>query len=139
MKALRRSQRRLLRVLFLLSVFVTLSATSSFAGSITVTVSPTRITDQGEEAIFNIHVTPAPLGRRAIPFVMAGTAIQGRDYALFGSLSRGQIVIEPGVTDTPITLHSFDGEGYFRRFATLLLFGSHNPRNHATVRIENVP
>ncbi len=139
MKALRHSQRRLLRVLSAVGIFVALSATTSFAGSITVTASPTQITDQGEEAIFTIHVSPAPLGRRALNFFMSGTAIMGSDYVLFGSLSRGQIVIEPGVTDTPITLHSFDGDGYFKRSATLNLLGGRGPHNHATVHIENVP
>jgi hypothetical protein len=129
-----------LRVFFLLVIFVAVRATSAFAGSVvSVTVSPGQITDDGGEAIFNIHASPAPLSRIAVNFVMTGTAILGFHYALNGSFSHGQIVIEPGATDTPITLHAFDVDGYYRRTATLNIIGRTSPRSHATVRIKNVP
>jgi hypothetical protein len=131
---------RLVRGLFLLTIFVFLGASTLFAGSVvSVSASPTQITDEGQEAIFTIHASPAPLSRIAVNFVMTGTAILGQDYALSGNFRHGQIVIEPGTTSTPITLHSFDGDGFFRRTATLNIIGRTSPRSHATVRIKNVP
>jgi hypothetical protein len=129
-----------LQVLVLFVIFVVVRATTAFAGSaVSVSASPTQITDEGQEAIFTIHASPAPLSRIAVDFVMTGTAILGRDYALSGNFSHGQIVIEPGTTSTPITLHSFDGDGFFRRTATLNIIGRTSPRSHATVRIKHVP
>jgi hypothetical protein len=118
-------------------------ATTSFAGpTISVSVSPTVITDQGDEATFTLHAAGSSPHRAAVNIVMSGTASQGSDYVLAGPFSQGRVVFEPGQASVTVLLHAFDVDGARREFATMNIIGGSGYRvgspNHATVRIDNV-
>ena len=124
-------------------LFVTLvGASSALAGKVSVSVSPSNITDQGEEATFTISLSEPASRKIAVRFALSGNSVAGRDYVLFGDLKRGRIIIQPGQTFATVTLHTFDGDGPAFEFATLHIIGgerySVGSPSHATVRIENV-
>jgi hypothetical protein len=131
------------RAIILAVLLVALAgAPSALAGKASVTVSPTQITDHGEEATFTINLSsPAPR-KIAIKFALSGNSVAGRDYALFGDLKNGRIIIQPGQSFATVTLHTFDGDGPAFEFATLHIIGgekySVGSPSHATVRIENI-
>ena len=84
------------------------TAAASGGPSVTVTASPTRITNQGDEAVYTFTLSsPAPRSI-AIDFIMSGTASIGADYALLGNFNKlGQVVIPAGQTSAMVTLHAF--------------------------------
>lgn len=131
----------LIKVAVLLVALV--GASSALCGQASVSVSPAIITDQGEEAIFTINISPPSSRRVAVKFALSGTAVAGRDYVLFGDLKRSRIVFLPGQPFATVTLHSFDGDGPSQKFASLHIVGgerySVGSPSHATVKIENVP
>jgi hypothetical protein len=119
-------------------------ATNAFAGGPTVTVSasPTVITDQGEETTFTLRASPPSSRRVAVNFVMGGTAFLGSDYVLVGNFNHGQIVLLPGQSLTTITLHTFDVDGPRFRTAGMIIIGGDKYAvgrpNSAGVKIQNV-
>ncbi len=96
-----------------------LLATTSIAGSsVGVTVSPSTISEEGEETIFTITATPGSQQRLVVSFVMTGTARLGSDYILMGNFNEGRIVIPAGQPSTTVTLHALSDEPDGRKFET---------------------
>src|SRR4051812_44511240 len=93
--------------LMLMSIFAI--ATSSFAGGprISVSVSPTHVTNEGEEATFTFTLS-APSSRKiAMDFLLSGAATLGNDYILIGKFNKlGQLVIPAHQTSVTVTLHT---------------------------------
>jgi hypothetical protein len=83
-------------------------AASAHAQTLSVTASPSTITNAGDEATFTITVSPPSPINLSVNFVMSGTAKLGRDYALVGDFNRyAQIQIAAGHATTTVTLHAF--------------------------------
>ena len=126
-----------------LLVATALAASSAYSQTtVSISVSPPIITDQGEEATFTIFASPPPPRRVAVRFALFGTAIPGRNYTLFGDLKKGRIVFLPGQPFATVTLHSFDADGPYELFAGLHIIGGDRYRigspDRATVKIQNV-
>ncbi len=84
-------------------------ATSSFAGgpSISVTVAPQTVTNEGEEATLTFTLS-APASRKiAMSFFLSGGASLGSDYVLIGNFNKsGQLIIPAGQTSVTVTLYT---------------------------------
>jgi hypothetical protein len=95
--------------LVLMSIFAL--ASPAFAGppSIRVTVTPTHVTNQGDEAIFTFTLSAPATRRIAVSFFLSGGADLGSDYVLVGNFNKsGQLVIPVGQTSAMVTLHTFE-------------------------------
>jgi hypothetical protein len=90
------------QVVVLLAILVT--ASSAPAQRVTVTVTPTVISE-GEDAIVTFTLSqPNPSRRTVVNFFALGTAIFGFDYLLFGDSDR--VVIPAGQSSATLTLHA---------------------------------
>jgi hypothetical protein len=96
-----------------------LLATTSMAGSsVSVSVTPATISEEGEEAVYTITATPGSQQRLVVSFVMTGTASLSSDYILMGDFNEGRIVIPAGQPSTTVTLHALSDEPDGRKFET---------------------
>ena len=129
----------------LLGIAMFATALSARAQSVSVTASPTMITNEGEETTITLSVSPPPSRNIAVNFVMTGTAALGSDYVLIGDFNQAaQVMIAAGQSTSTITLHSlYDDDGKFRETAIFNLFGGRGYRvgspSRAQVTIQNVP
>jgi hypothetical protein len=128
----------------LASIVVAMTAATCLAGpTITVSVTPTTISNVGEDAIFTLTLSSPASRKIAVNFVLTGTAQQGSDYLLTGNFNQsGQIVIPSGQSSAMVTLHSYDDDSPIKSETAIfnLLGGDryHVGRpNHATLTIEN--
>jgi hypothetical protein len=133
-----------LKIFFLALMAAALSGTA-FAGggpSISISASPTGITDQGEDTTFTLTASSPATRRVAIQFVLTGTALPGTAYALVGNFHHGRIVLNPGQSSTTVLLHTFDVDGPAFQTARITLLGGekyHVGRpNSAGVTIQNI-
>jgi len=80
-------------------VVIALTATTSFAGrpTLTVSVSPSFVTNQGEEAVFTITASPPPARKLRVNFFVSGTALLNRDYVLLRTIPTRAIIQPPQV------------------------------------------
>lgn len=132
-----------LRFLFAL-LALTFAVTPVFAAgpAVSIYVSQSMVTDQGEDVYFTIVASSPATRRTAINFVLGGTAVPGRDYTLVGDLSHGKIFLGPGSSVAVVQLHTFDTDGPAQASAGITLIGGQkyhlgSPRS-AFVQIENV-
>jgi hypothetical protein len=137
----------LLRFAVLTSIVVAAAASSAVAGSrVSVSVWPSQITNEGEEATFRLTASPTPTRRIAVNIFMSGSATNGFDYTLSGPFNKnGQVVFEAGQNTVMVILHAFsDDPRPPVETATMNVYGggkgsSPGSPSHATVKIENVP
>ena len=131
--------------LVLLSIFCLTSAVFAGGPRISVTVTPTHVTNQGEEAVFTFTLSSPATRRIAVQFFLSGGADLGGDYVLTGKFNKSaQLVIPVGETSATVTLHTFeedienDGQP---EFATLDILPGPRYRvgspSRASVRIQN--
>src|SRR4051794_3989239 len=86
---------------------LTISTGNALAGSkVSVSVSPMMITNQGDEAIFTLTVSPPATRELRVKIFLSGTARPGA-YELFGNFnSIGQVVIPAGDSQSFVTLRA---------------------------------
>jgi hypothetical protein len=122
------------------------AASSALARSplVSVSVFPTSITNEGEEAIYTFTLSaPAPR-KMSVNFVMLGSAWPN-DYALVGNFHSGGVVIPAGQTSATVTLHTLGGGGPDPRIQTAVLNLLNGQRyhlgapDHALLNIKNLP
>jgi hypothetical protein len=128
------------------SVLSVMMATVSLAGggpAISVSVFPSTITNQGQDATYMLTLSsPAPR-RIAVNFVMLGTATLGSDYALTGNFNFGRVMIPVGQSSVTVMLHSFDDDMFVpQESAIFTILGGDRYKvgfpNHAKVEINNL-
>jgi len=98
-------------VLFCIAIFVSVS--SARAQSVSISASPTTITDAGDESTITLTVSPPSSRDIFVKLMLSGTAAQGSDYILYGSnfTKDGRVWIPAGQTSVSIFLHAFyDGD-----------------------------
>jgi hypothetical protein len=97
-----------------------LLATSSFAQrpTISVSVSPSTVTNQGEDATITLTASSPPARRLFINFFVIGTAVFGRDYVLVAPNNTPpiirtvpQIVFPAGQSSVDVILHTMEDNG----------------------------
>jgi hypothetical protein len=129
-----------------------LLATTSFAQrpTISVSVSPSMVTNQGEDATITLTASSPPTRRLLINFFVSGTAEFGRDYVLVAPNNTPpiirtvpQIVFPAGQSSVDVILHTMeDDEGIPSE--TAIFFLEQGRRYHighpdrARVTIENL-
>lgn len=128
----------------LLGVAMFATALSVHAQSVSVTASPTTITNEGETTITLSLSAPAS-HNITLNFAMTGTATLGSDYVLIGDFNKSaQVFIPVGQSSSMITLHSlFDDDGIRKETAIFNILGGERYRvgfpSRAQVTIENQP
>lgn len=131
----------------LISILAVVAATTSFASgpSISVSVAPDQITNEGEEAVFTFTLSSPSSRTLFFNLALGGTAVPGRDYSLIGNFNKNdQLVIMPGQTIGTLTLHTFVDEPEGRAQESAIVFLLHGKRysvgspDHAKVAIENL-
>jgi hypothetical protein len=129
----------------LVFIVMAAAANSALARSplVSVSVFPSSITNQGEEAIYTFTLSaPAPR-KMSVKFVMLGSAWPN-NYALVGNFHSGGIVIPAGETSATVTLHTLGG-GPGPRIETAVLNLLNGQRyhlgapDHAQLDIKNLP
>ena len=129
----------------LLGVAMFATALSVHAQSVSVTASPTTITNDGEETTITLSLSAPASHNIALNFAMTGTATLGSDYVLVGDFNKSaQVVIPVGQSSSMITLHSlFDDDGTRKETAIFNILGGERYRvgfpSRAQVTIENEP
>jgi len=105
-----RLHRTVMVVVFLVA---TTAATTCFAGpTITVSVSPSIVTNQGQDAIITLSLSTPTSKKIQVNFNVSGTATPGADYVLLGNFDQfGRIVIPTGQSSATVTLHTVDDDG----------------------------
>jgi hypothetical protein len=100
---------------FVIVVFLvaTTAATTCFAGpTITVSVSPSTVTNQAQDATITLSLSTPTSKKIQVNFQMSGTATPGQDYVLLGNFDQfGRIVIPTGQSSATVTLHTLDDDG----------------------------
>lgn len=120
-------------------------ASSLHAQKVSISASPTRITNQADESTITLSVSPPASRDLAINLVGTGTAFAGIDYILIGAFnSNDQVVIPAGTSSVTVTLQSLvDDDGKFKEFAVINVISGRFYRvghpSHAQVTIENQP
>ena len=97
----------------LASVLSVMMATVLLAGggpSISVSVSPSTITNEGQDATYTLTLSSPATRRIAVNFIMLGTAAIGSDYVLTGNFHSGRVMIPVGQSSVTVMLHSFDDD-----------------------------
>jgi hypothetical protein len=117
---------------------------SSLAQSVTVSASPSVITNEGDESTLTFTISPPASRNLALNYVLTGSAAPGADYTLEGTFTRsGQIFVPAGQSTVTVTLHTFfDDDPFASEFAVFsLVHGRHYSvgfPSRARVDIENV-
>jgi hypothetical protein len=115
------------------------------AQSVSVSAAPSTITNEGEEAVFTLTISPPSSRQILLNFVMTGTAVLHRDYVLNGNFNKSrQVVIPPGQSTAMVTLHALYRDQPLASQSAI--FNILNGRRYhvgspdsAKVRIENQP
>ncbi len=105
---------------------VATTAVTCFAGpTITVSVSPSTVSNVGEDAVYTLALSTPTSKKIQVNFLIRGTATPGSDYFLLGNFNQfGQIVIPTGQSSATVTLHTQDDDGGRRsETATFNLLG----------------
>jgi hypothetical protein len=126
-------------------VGIFLCASSARAQSISVSASPSVITNEGEESTVTLTVSPPSSRNLAVNLVLTGTAAPGLDYVVLGAFNaQSQVIIPAGQATATLTLHSlYDDDGRFSESVVFNVIGGKRYRigspSHAQVTIKNVP
>jgi hypothetical protein len=102
----------------LASVLSVMMATVLVAGggpSISVSVSPSTITNEGQDATYTLTLSSPATRRIAVNFIMLGTATLGSDYVLTGNFHSGRVMISPGQSSVSVMLHTFNDDVVVRQ------------------------
>lgn len=130
-------------VAFIAAAVVTSNALAA-GPSISVSVFPAMITNEGQDAAFTLNLSSPASRKIAVNFVMTGLAGQGSDYVLFGNFNFGRIVIQAGESSATVAVHSLSGN-VRPAIATAILniYGGEHYRvghpSNATLKIQNLP
>jgi len=137
--------RSLPSTLFLLSIGIFLGASSLRAQSISVSASPTVITNAGDQSAITFTVSPPSPVTLSVRFVLTGTASYGSDYVMTGDFTRlGEFIIPAGHSTATMTLYSFyddDRPGTFESVFVTVLKGKRyrvGSPSRTQVTIENI-
>jgi hypothetical protein len=109
--------------------------------SISVSVSPDKITNEGQDAAFTLTLSSPASRKIAVNFVMTGL---GDNFVLLGNFNSGRVVIPAGQSSGTVALHSLNGETA-PSIATVVfnIYGGEHYRvghpSNATLRIQNLP
>jgi hypothetical protein len=129
----------------LICVLGLVAISSARAQKVSVSASPTVITNEGEESTITLTVSPPSSRQLAVNVVLTGTAFNGSDFLVLGSFNRsGQVIIPAGQATQTLTLHSlYDDDGRFSEFVVFNVIGGKHYRigspSHVQVTIENKP
>ena len=128
---------------FVLAALVVVSSVQ--AQTVSVSASPSVITDAGEDSTLTLTVSPPSSKNLSINFFLTGTAAYGSDYILVGNFNRsGQFIIPAGQNMATITLHSFYDDDRPGTEETVFFTLTHGRKyqvgspSRAQVTIENV-
>ena len=113
MKTFSPSRLRFHRIVMVVVFLVATTAATCFAGpTITVSVSPSTVTNQAQDAIITLALSTPTSKKIQINFNVSGTATPGADYVLLGNFDQfGRIVIPTGQSSATVTLHTVDDDG----------------------------
>ncbi len=96
-------------LLFALGAASVVASTAAFAGTVTVSVSPTQILER-QTAVFTFTNSPInPTKATRVRYYIAGDAICGFDYLLSGTA--GEVVIPAGSSSAQVTLNAITDFG----------------------------
>ena len=130
---------------FLICILGLVAVSSARAQSVSVSASPTVITNEAEESTITLTISPPSSRQLTVNLVLTGTAFNGSDYLVLGSFNRrGQVIIPAGTATQTLTLHSlYDDDGRFSEFVVFNVIGGKFYRigspSHVRVTIENKP
>jgi hypothetical protein len=112
MKTFLPSRPRFHRIVMAVVFLVATTAATCFAGpTITVSVSPGTVTNQGQDAVYTLALSTPTSKKIQVNFRMSGTATPGSDYVLLGNFDQfGRIVIPTGQSSATVTLHTLDDD-----------------------------
>jgi hypothetical protein len=122
-----------------------IAVSSAGAQTISVSASPSVITNAGEESTITLTISPPSSVVLSVQFFLTGTAGYGHDYVLTGEFNRaGQIIVPRGQSTVTVTLHSFYDDDRPGTEETAI-FNLHSGRRYsvgspsrAQVTIENI-
>ena len=115
------------------------------AQSVSISASPTQITNEGQESTITLTISPPAARALAVNLVATGTADLGSEYVVLGNFnSNQQAVVPAGSSTVTLILHSLSGgTSNLKEFAVLNVIGGRFYRvgrpSHAQVTIQNVP
>jgi hypothetical protein len=115
------------------------------AQSVSISASPTQITNEGQESTITLTISPPTARDLAVNLVATGTAPLGSEYVVIGDFNNSnQAVVPAGSSTVTLTLHSLSGgNSNLKEFAVLNVIAGRFYRvgrpSHAQVTIENVP
>ncbi len=115
------------------------------AQSVSISASPTQITNEGQESTITLTISPPAARALAVNLVATGTAALGSEYVVLGNFNSSQQAVVPaGNSTVTLTLHSlFGGTSNIKESAVLNVIGgrfySVGRPSHAQVTIQNVP
>lgn len=116
------------------------------AQSVSISASPTTITNEGDQSTITLTVSPPASRQLAVNLVATGTAALGIDYVVIGNFNKqNQLVIPAGSSTATLTLQSLvdDNDGTLKESAVLNVIGGRFYRvgrpSHAQVTIDNQP
>jgi hypothetical protein len=116
------------------------------AQSVSISASPTTITNEGDQSTITLTVSPPASRQLSVNLVATGTAALGIDYVVIGNFNKqNQLVIPAGSSTATLTLQSLvdDNDGTLKETAVINVIGGRfysvgrPPR--AQVKIENQP
>ena len=116
MKTLFPSRLRFHRVVLVVVFLVATTAATCFAGpTITVSATPTTVTNQAEDVTITLALSTPTSKKIQVNFGVRGTATPGADYVLVGNFDQfGRIVIPTGQSSATVTLHTVDDDSGIR-------------------------
>ena len=119
---------------------------SLLAQKVSISASPTTITNEADQSTITLTVSPPASRNLAVNLVATGTAALGVDYVVIGNFnSQNQVVIPAGSSTVTLTLQSLvdDNDGTLKESAVLNIISGRFYRvgrpSHAQVTIENQP
>jgi hypothetical protein len=119
---------------------------SLLAQKVSISASPTTITNEADQSTITLTVSPPASRNLAVNLVATGTAALGVDYVVIGNFnSQNQVVIPAGSSTVTLTLQSLvdDNDGTLKESAVLNVIGGRFYRvgrpSHAQVTIDNQP
>ena len=138
--------RLFLSALILVCIQTFLDVASAGAQSVSVSASPSVITNAGDDSTITLTIFPPSAKNLQINFLLTGTAAYGADYVLTGQFTRsGQVLVPAGQTTATLDLHSFYDDDRPNTFETVVftLRGGKKYRvgspSRVEVTIDNVP
>ena len=137
-------QRVRLRAAFVFIVFVVATSSALAKGPlVSVSVFPTSITNEGQDATFTFTLSSPAQRKISVAFALTGTP-GFDDFVLVGDFNSGRVVIPAGQMSASITLHTFVAD-FQPAMDTVILNLLNGQRyhlgapDHAQLHIHNLP